>query len=58
MKRVLVVDDSLTVRMDISDALEAAGFAAVGCASLEAAADALTARGADLVILDVLLPEW
>jgi PAS domain S-box-containing protein len=57
MKRVLVVDDSLTVRMDISDALEAAGFGAVGCASLEAAADALTARGADLVILDVLLPD-
>ena len=57
MKRVLVVDDSLTVRMDISDALDAAGFEAVGCASLGAAADALAARGADLVILDVLLPD-
>jgi two-component system, NtrC family, sensor kinase len=56
MKRVLVVDDSLTVRMDISDALEAAGFEAVGCASLEAASEA-TGRGADLVILDVLLPD-
>jgi len=34
MSAVLVVDDSLTVRMDLVEALEAAGLRSVGCATL------------------------
>jgi len=34
--RVLIVDDSLTVRMDIGEALQSAGFDTVLCADLEA----------------------
>jgi PAS domain S-box-containing protein len=54
---VLVVDDSLTVRMDLGEALEASGLEAVLCATL---ADARTRLARDefaLVILDVLLPD-
>ncbi len=54
---VLVVDDSLTVRMDLVEALEAAGLAAVPCASLADARAALAARAIGLAILDVLLPD-
>ncbi len=35
--RVLIVDESLTVRMDIGEALEAAGFETVPCADLRRA---------------------
>ena len=33
MSAILVVDDSLTVRMDLIEALDAAGLRAVGCAT-------------------------
>lgn len=54
-RRALVVDDSLTVRMDLVEALQAADFDAVGAGSVAAARDEL-ARGAfDIAILDVRL---
>jgi PAS domain S-box-containing protein len=54
---VLIVDDSLTVRMDLSEAFLAAGFDATVAEDL-ATARAAVARGAfAVVVLDVLLPD-
>jgi PAS domain S-box-containing protein len=55
--RVLIVDDSLTVRMDIGEALQAAGFDTVLCADLRSAREALAREGSVLVVLDILLPD-
>jgi PAS domain S-box-containing protein len=55
--RVLIVDDSLTVRMDLSEALAAAGFDPIPCVDLATARTALAADSFLLVILDVLLPD-
>ncbi len=54
---VLVVDDSLTVRMDLIEALEAAGLSAAPCATAAEARKALAEDSFALVILDVLLPD-
>jgi two-component system NtrC family sensor kinase len=54
---VLIVDDSLTVRMDLAEAFEAAGLWPLLCASIREARETLTAQAIDLVILDVLLPD-
>ena len=55
--RVLIVDDSLTVRMDIGEALQSAGFDTVLCADLRSAREALAREGSVLVVLDILLPD-
>jgi len=57
MSAILVVDDSLTVRMDLIEALDAAGLRSVGCATLADAREALRAHAIALVILDVRLPD-
>ena len=54
---VLIVDDSLTVRMDLIEAFEAAGFRATPCASASEARAAFGRGGASVVVLDVLLPD-
>ncbi len=54
---VLIVDDSLTVRMDLAEALEEAGLKALPCASLAEARAALARETPSLVILDVILPD-
>ena len=54
---VLVVDDSLTVRMDLGGALESAGFATTLCGSVSEAKEALAHRPFSLVVLDVVLPD-
>lgn len=54
---VLIVDDSLTVRMDLSDAFESAGFHVECCDSLELARTSLAQRPPELVVLDLLLPD-
>jgi DNA-binding response OmpR family regulator/anti-sigma regulatory factor (Ser/Thr protein kinase) len=54
---ILVLDDSLTVRMDVCEALEAAGLRPTPCATLAQARDLLAAHRFALVILDVLLPD-
>jgi len=54
---VLIVDDSLTVRMDLAQAFEAAGFAAVLCPTAAEARAAMRREVCALVVLDVLLPD-
>lgn len=54
---VLVLDDSLTVRMDLTEAFESAGFAVHPCGDLAAARKLLASQHLDLAVLDVLLPD-
>ncbi|MDC0740312.1 response regulator [Polyangium mundeleinium] len=54
---VLVVDDSLTVRMDLRGALSAAGFTVTACESKREAEKALRERTFSLAVLDVILPD-
>src|SRR5690242_13754224 len=54
---VLIVDDSLTVRMDLHEAFEADGFATVLCATGAEARAAFGTAGFDAAVLDVLLPD-
>jgi DNA-binding response OmpR family regulator len=53
----LIVDDSITVRMDLKEALEEAGIAVTLSATAAAAREALAHAAFDLVILDVMLPD-
>ena len=55
--KVLIVDDSLTVRMDLAEAFNAEGFEPVACATAAEARAALLQGSVALVILDVLLPD-
>jgi two-component system NtrC family sensor kinase len=54
---VLIVDDSLTVRMDLDEAFAAAGFQPTLCADAAAARAALASRRFSLAVLDVVLPD-
>ena len=55
---ILIVDDSLTVRMDLVEAFENAGFSPVPCASVAEARAALIAHAPiGAVVLDVMLPD-
>ena len=53
MNTVLVVDGSLTVRMDLQEALEGAGLNAIACANARDALVTLRERAVDLMILDM-----
>src|SRR6266498_3521402 len=55
--KVLIVDDSLTVRKDLEEAFESANFAATSCATLAAARAALAQARFALVVLDIVLPD-
>jgi two-component system NtrC family sensor kinase len=54
---VLIVDDSLTVRMDLGEAFELTGFATILCSTMAEARSALSTSSFSLIILDVLLPD-
>ncbi len=54
---VLVVDDSLTVRMDLAEAFEAAGFQPLPCGTAAEARDAIARGSFAVVVLDVVLPD-
>ncbi|HUB07205.1 MAG TPA: response regulator [Myxococcales bacterium] len=56
-RSVLIVDDSLTVRMDLAEAFEAAGFQALRCGSAAEARAALAGGTVGAAVLDVLLPD-
>jgi two-component system NtrC family sensor kinase len=56
-RTVLVVDDSLTVRMSLVEMLEAADFPVVACATGAEARKALNETRFALAILDILLPD-
>jgi two-component system, NtrC family, sensor kinase len=53
----LIVDDSLTVRMDLKEAFEAAGFVARLCATVSEAREAIAHDVFDVLVLDVILPD-
>lgn len=54
---ILIVDDSLTIRMDLSEALDLAGLQTTPCSTLAEARRALSADSFALIILDILLPD-
>jgi DNA-binding response OmpR family regulator len=54
---VLIVDDSITVRMSLIELLDGAGFETVACSTVAEARDALAKDKFALVILEVLLPD-
>jgi two-component system, NtrC family, sensor kinase len=54
---ILIVDDSLTVRMDLTQALETAQFHVTCCASITEAKTVLAETQYGLIILDVLFPD-
>lgn len=54
---VLIVDDSLTVRMDLNDAFSDDGFVTILCATGAEARTAFASAEFDAAILDVLLPD-
>jgi DNA-binding response OmpR family regulator len=54
---VLVVDDSLTVRMDLVESLRASGLDAVPCATLAEARHYLADKNVAVAILDLVLPD-
>lgn len=54
---ILIVDDSLTVRMALTEILEAAGFTCLACADGASARHALAEGEFSLAVLDVLLPD-
>jgi DNA-binding response OmpR family regulator len=55
--RILIVDDSLTVRMDLQQAFDAAEFDTVACDTLAVARAEIARQAPSLVVLDVLLPD-
>ena len=56
-RTVLIVDDSLTVRMDLHEAFKADGFRSILCADGAQARAAFVGAHFDVVVLDVLLPD-
>ena len=57
MPGILIVDDSLTVRMDLQEAFESAGFTTTLCETVSAAREAMARSAFSLIVLDVLLPD-
>ena len=54
---VLIVDDSLTVRMALDEAFKAAGILTTLCSTLAQARSAISTGSFALIVLDVLLPD-
>jgi DNA-binding response OmpR family regulator len=57
MASVLIIDDSLTVRMDLAQLFTAEGFTVRQASTATEGRETLAAAPADLVILDVVLPD-
>ena len=54
---ILIVDDSLTVRTDLCEALAGEGYTLHACADLTRARAVLAREPVELIVLDVLLPD-
>jgi two-component system NtrC family sensor kinase len=54
---VLIVDDSLTVRMDLAEKLEGAGYKTLPCGTAAEARTALAQHEVSIILLDVMLPD-
>jgi two-component system OmpR family response regulator len=54
--RVLIVDDDAAIREGLVEVFERAGFTAFGAADVAAMERALASDGADLIVLDVMMP--
>ncbi len=54
---VLILDDSLTVRMDLAELFEASGFRPIPCATVDAARAVLQREQVVVAVLDVHLPD-
>ncbi len=54
---VLIIDDSLTVRMDLVEAFTAAGFRSLACGTLAEARALFDREPIDVIVLDVRLPD-
>jgi two-component system NtrC family sensor kinase len=54
---ILIVDDSLTVRMNLTEVFQDANFQAYPCGSLAEACKVLEAQNIDVIVLDVNLPD-
>ncbi len=57
MNPILVVDDSLTVRMDLAEAFDEAGFPTVAASTLAQARELVAETRPSLVVLDIILPD-
>jgi DNA-binding response OmpR family regulator len=57
MATILIVDDSLTVRMDLAEALAGAGFHTIHCSTIAEARVALRSHPVAVAILDIQLPD-
>jgi len=57
MATILIVDDSLTVRMDLAEALAGAGFHTIHCSTIAEARVALRSQPVAVAILDIQLPD-
>jgi two-component system, NtrC family, sensor kinase len=55
--KVLILDDSLTVRMDLAGAFEEAGFVPIPTGSIAEAREAFAREAPRIAVLDVLLPD-
>lgn len=55
--RLLLVEDDENLRTTLADNLELEGYEVVECALVEQAKDWLSANSADLVVLDIMLPD-
>lgn len=53
---VLIVDDDQTIREGLVQVFERAGFVAHGAADVPSMERALVARGADVIVLDLMMP--
>lgn len=56
-RTVLILDDSLTVRMDLVEAFTTVGWTTVPCVTAAQAWEFLAGNVVDVVVLDVLLPD-
>lgn len=56
-RQILIIDDSLTVRMDLGEAFQESGFEVTLCSSADAGRRHIATALPDVIILDVVLPD-